>query len=56
MLKASSHPRKLAKVLKFAIIYFVITAIAVGAIYYSSYYGGELVYEYGVGTAVQPPT
>lgn len=39
---------------KFAIIYFVITAIAVGAILYGAYYGGELVYEYGVGTAVQP--
>ncbi|BAY65660.1 hypothetical protein NIES22_57670 [Calothrix brevissima NIES-22] len=40
---------------KFAIIYLVITAIAVGAIIYGSHYGGELVYEYGVGTAVQPP-
>ena len=40
---------------KFAIIYFVITAIAVGAIFYGAHYGGELVYKYGVGTAVQPP-
>ncbi|WP_315787953.1 DUF2231 domain-containing protein [Fischerella sp. JS2] len=40
---------------KLAIIYFVITVIAVGAISYGAHYGGELVYEYGVGTAVQPP-
>ncbi len=39
---------------KLAIIYFVISAIAVAAIIYGAHYGGELVYEYGVGTAVQP--
>lgn len=40
---------------KFPMIYLVITAIAVGAIIYGAHYGGELVYEHGVGTAVQPP-
>jgi uncharacterized membrane protein len=39
---------------RFASVYFVVTAIAVGAILYGSHFGGKLVYEYGVGTAVQP--
>lgn len=34
--------------------YFIVTALAVGAILYGSHFGGKLVYEYGVGTAVQP--
>lgn len=34
--------------------YFVVALLAVGAISYGSHYGGELVYEYGVGTAVNP--
>ncbi len=38
------------------IVYFIVTAIAVAAILYGAHYGGRLVYEYGVGTAVQPPT
>ncbi len=41
---------------KSAIIYFVIAAVTVGAIVYGAHYGGELVYEYGVGTAVQSKT
>jgi len=41
---------------RLAIAYFIVTAIAVAAILYGSHYGGRLVYEYGVGTAVQPQT
>lgn len=37
------------------IAYLVITALAVSSILYGSHFGGKLVYEYGVGTAVQPP-
>jgi uncharacterized membrane protein len=37
-----------------ASVYFIITILAVGAISYGSHYGGELVYEYGVGTATNP--
>ena len=37
-----------------SVVYLVITAIAVGAILYGSHYGGQLVYQYGVGTSVQP--
>lgn len=37
-----------------ASVYFVVTAIAVDTILYGSHFGGRLVYEYGVGTAVQP--
>lgn len=37
-------------------VYFAIAAIAVIAILYGSHFGGTLVYEYGVGTAVQPST
>lgn len=36
------------------IVYLIITAIAVGAILFGSHYGGQLVYQYGVGTSVQP--
>jgi uncharacterized membrane protein len=37
-----------------SVVYLVITAIAVSAILYGSHYGGQLVYQYGVGTSVQP--
>ncbi|WP_017301367.1 DUF2231 domain-containing protein [Nodosilinea nodulosa] len=37
-----------------ASVYFVVTILAVGAIAWGSHYGGMLVYEYGVGTAVHP--
>ncbi|HEY9657418.1 MAG TPA: DUF2231 domain-containing protein [Allocoleopsis sp.] len=37
-----------------SVVYLVITAIAVGAILFGSHYGGSLVYQYGVGTSVQP--
>jgi uncharacterized membrane protein len=37
-----------------AVGYLIITAIAVGAIVFGSHYGGQLVYQYGVGTSVQP--
>ncbi|MBC1239760.1 hypothetical protein [Nostoc sp. 2RC] len=40
------------RVPKFAIIYFVITAIAAKPILYDFHYGEELFYEYGVGTAI----
>ncbi|MCU0570698.1 MAG: DUF2231 domain-containing protein [Oculatellaceae cyanobacterium Prado106] len=36
-------------------IYWVVSAIAVSTILYGSHFGGRLVYEYGAGTAVQPP-
>lgn len=35
-------------------VYLVVAALAVAAILYGSHFGGRLVYEYGVGTAVQP--
>lgn len=41
---------------RWAGIYLIVSAIAVSAILYGSHFGGRLVYEYGVGTAVQPPT
>lgn len=37
-----------------AVVYLGVTAIMVGAILFGSHYGGQLVYEYGAGTAVQP--
>lgn len=36
------------------ILYLIITAIAVSTILFGSHYGGKLVYQYGVGTSVQP--
>lgn len=39
-----------------AAVYLVIAAIAVGSILFGSHYGGQLVYQYGVGTSVQPAT
>jgi uncharacterized membrane protein len=37
-----------------AVVYLIVTAIAVGAILFGSHYGGQMVYQYGVGTSVQP--
>lgn len=37
-----------------AVLYLIITAVAVVAILFGSHYGGSLVYQYGVGTSVQP--
>ncbi|MEC4880808.1 MAG: DUF2231 domain-containing protein [Scytonema sp. PMC 1070.18] len=37
------------------IIYFTIAVLTLAAISFGAHYGGELVYEYGVGTAVQSP-
>ncbi|WP_228035842.1 DUF2231 domain-containing protein [Oculatella sp. LEGE 06141] len=35
-----------------SIVYLAITAIAVGTVLFGSHYGGQLVYQYGVGTSV----
>lgn len=39
-----------------SIVYLLINAIAVGAILFGSHYGGQMVYQYGVGTSVQLAT
>lgn len=36
------------------VVYLAIAVIAVGAILFGAHYGGQLVYQYGVGTSVQP--
>jgi uncharacterized membrane protein len=37
-----------------SIVYLVITTISVGAIVFGAHYGDQLVYQYGIGTSVQP--